>query len=56
MAEFLSRLTRGGDELYARVKVLNRADESRPKGVLKVCVCVCACVCDYVCVCVHVCV
>lgn len=34
VAELLSRLTRGGDQLYARLKVLNRADESRPKAVL----------------------
>jgi len=36
VAEFLSKLPMGGDQLYSKQKELCRADESRPKEVLSV--------------------
>ena len=44
VAEFLSKLPKGGDELYSKQKELCRADESRPKGGKCPSVTLCLCV------------
>lgn len=52
VAEFLSKLPMGGDQLYSKQKELCRTDESRPKGE-EVSVSLCLCLFTYLCV--HLC-
>jgi len=52
VAEFLSKLPKGGDQLYSKQKELCRADESRPKGEE---VSVSLCLCLFMYLCVHLC-